>query len=206
MILMYNSKYLFFFQLKFENWTHCGLNLLHKFLITHSLEHQSRPCLVWSLSAFKPISSPLCLAFYSQIPPSHCSFHSSQTLSSFLHWHLLFLPSGIFCPQKNIDCSSFKSQVRCYVPFPSALNESLPPSPILYLLLLLIISFTIRNIFALLTDVWAPPLAFPLHPSPGWIPLECSISVRAVMFTSRIVPRMRQVCDVSWMNKLVITV
>lgn len=53
MILMYNSKYLFFFQLKFENWTHCGLNLLHKFLITHSLEHQSRPCLVWSLSAFQ---------------------------------------------------------------------------------------------------------------------------------------------------------
>ena len=54
MILMYNSKYLFFFfQLKFENWTHCGLNLLHKFLITHSLEHQSRPCLVSSLSAFQ---------------------------------------------------------------------------------------------------------------------------------------------------------
>ena len=51
---MCNSKYLFsFFQLRFENWTHYSLNLLHKFLITHSLEHQSRPCLIWSLSTFQ---------------------------------------------------------------------------------------------------------------------------------------------------------
>lgn len=53
----------------------------------------SGPCL-----PFKPISS-LCLAFYSQTPPSHCSFHSSKTLSSFLCWHLLFPPPGTFCPQ-----------------------------------------------------------------------------------------------------------
>lgn len=200
---MCNSKYLLFFQLKFENWTHCSLNLLHKFLITHFLEHQSRPCLVWSRSTFQAqLLAPLSRFLF-----------SDSTIPLFLP----FLPD----PELILALAFAVSSIR----------KLLSPEGHSRLFLIQVSGQMLPSLFHLHWTSPFRPLQFStcfcswLFPSQSeafllctlmcglhhlWFlftpPRECSISVRAATVTRRIVPGIRQVCNVSWMNKLVITV
>lgn len=113
MILMYSSKYILFpikiwklSILWFKSWTsqasHHWLNVRPNRVL-----HDLLPILFPS----NPSSHLSCLASCSQTHLSHCSFPASKTLSSFLPWHLLFLPPGTFWTQILIHSGLFLIQV-----------------------------------------------------------------------------------------------